>query len=487
MTAARLGDALRGVGWGALSTSANVLAQLVLMACMSRLLSPADFGLMAMALLGLRFLEYFSQMGIGPALIQRPSLTGQDVRVALGLSMAVSLAFAAGIVLLAPLAAHFFGRPALTGVMQVLALNFVLLGLSTVSTALLRRAMRFRALALVETLAYVLGYGSTGLLLAWAGAGVWALVGATLAQSLLNLLLSYALARHPLRPSLRGDVRGLLGYGGPHSLIGFVEFLSFNVDTTLIGRTLGDGALGNYSRARLLAALPTEKVSGVLGRVFFPLLSGAQRDRERVGQIFLLGVLAIGLAGTALSLGISAAAGPLVAVMLGPQWQAAVPLVALWALCVPFQYMSHVAGIVCDALALLRPKLALQGTVLGVLLLGMGGVLPHGLPAVIGLVLAVEVGRWLLFLRLLTPVLALRGAALLRVHLALGLMGLLVWGGVSGVAAWEGLAPGARLLCAVPAGALATGLALALARPLLRPVEAYARLRQRGPLTRRWL
>lgn len=482
----RAGVVLSGMRWGAFGMAASVLAQIGLMACLSRLLTPADFGLMAMALIGLRFLDYFAQMGLGPALVQRPELSGQDIRLGLGLSLLVSGVCVGLTWLLAPLAARFFLRPDLAGILDVLALNFLLQGLSTVALALLRRGLQFRALALIDLAAYVIGYGAVGLALAWAGAGVWALVGATLAQSGLSLVLACSVARHDWRPSLRGDVRGLLGYGAPHSLVSFVEFLSFNVDTTLIGRLLGDAPLGTYSRARLLTNLPTEKVAGILGRVLFPLFSSAQAQREQVGQGFLLGVLGIGLAGAALSLGMAAAAGPLVAVMLGPQWQDAVPLVGALALCVPFLYMCHVAGVVCDALALLRPKLLLQGTALVLLMGAVWLALPRGMTAVVWAVLAVEALRWLAFLVLLVPVLQLRWREVARVHLAVAGMGGLVWVGVRTALAWQDGTPGAGLAIAVLAGALSGLLALGLARPLLRPIAAYGLLRSRVPALARW-
>ena len=162
-------------------------------------------------------------------------------------------------------------------------------------------------------------------------------------------------------------------------------------------------------------------------------------------------------------------------------------LVTVLALCVPFLFMCNVAGIVCDALALLRPKLALQTSALAVLLVGMWLALPHGLTAVVWVALAVEAARWLVYMLLLVPVLHLRWSEVLRVQLAVAVMAGSVWAGVSAVAGVDGLTAGPRLLCAVLAGAVAALAALLLARGLLRPTGAYALMQQRMPALRRWL
>lgn len=483
----RARQALSGVRWGALGLLFNTAAQLGLMACMARLLTPADFGLMALALAALNLLAYASQSGLAPALVQRPELDVPTQRLAWTLALLLSLACAALTALLAPLVALWAGQASLAAVLQLLALQLPLNAMALVATALLRRRLRFKALAVVDAASYVLGYGLAGLAGAWAGWGVWALVAAQLGQALLQAGLSLALARPDCRLSLQGDWRGLLGYGGRHALIGLIELVGGNADTALIGRSLGDASLGLYSRARLLAQLPTEKLAGIVGRVLFPLLASTQTDRARVGEVLGLGALLIGGLGAALSLGVSATAQPLVLLLLGPQWQAAVPLLQGLALAVPWIFMSNVAGITCDALGWLGPKLRLQAALTLLLCLGLVLLVGQGLRVLVGFLVMVEMLRWAAYLGWLRGPLQIRSGDLLRIHAAVLGSGLLVMLAVSGALA---LCPAAsallQVLVAVAAGSVGLSLAIVLALRGCRDTAALQLAQRHWPWLLRW-
>ncbi len=483
----RARQALAGVRWGALGLLFNTGVQLGLMACMARLLAPADFGLMALALAALNLLAYAGQSGLAPALVQRPELDTPTQRLAWTLALLLSLACAGLTVLLAPFVARWAGQPPLAQVLQVLALQLPLSAMAVVATALLRRALRFKALAAMDALSYVVGYGLVGLAAAWAGWGVWALVAAQLGQVSMQAALALALARPDCRLSLQGDWRGLLGYGGRHALIGLVELVGGNADTAVIGRALGEASLGFYSRARLLAQLPTEKLAGIIGRVLFPLLASAQADRVRVGEALALGALLIGALGAALSLGVSAAAEPLVQLLLGPQWQAAVPVLEGLALAVPWIFMSNVAGVTCDALGWLGPKLRLQSGVTLLLCLGLALLAGHGLRWLVAWLVTVEMLRWAAYLAWLRGPLQIRGGDLLRIHAAVLASGGLVTLAVSG--ALTLCPPGVawlQVLVAIVAGGLGLVLATGLTLWSCRGTAALQLAQRHWPGLRRW-
>jgi lipopolysaccharide exporter len=398
--------ALRGVRWGALSVAINFVAQIGLTAAMARLLEPAAFGLMAMATIVLRLFALLSQAGLGAALVQRPALQPGHVRAALSLSLLLGLLACGLMAAAAPLLAGAFGGPGLQAVLWGLAPNLLLLPLGALPLALLRRGLRFKAIAGIETLSYLLGYGLVGVLLALQGAGVWALVGATLAQSLLAWALAYALARHDLRPGRFGSfARDLAGYGGRASLVSLLEFLSANLPSAAIGRLLGAGDLGVFSRAWLLTNLPVEKATGVVARVLFPLLSQAQAEPRRAGEVLLLALSAVGLPAAAFTLALAALAQPVVAVLLGPAWGATVPVVQALAVAVPCIFMAAMAGTVCDAMALLTLKLRVQAAMLALVLVLAAAWHTHGLIGVAWALVAAEVIRLACFLLALGPAL----------------------------------------------------------------------------------
>lgn len=350
-----------GVKWSSLATATNVLFQLGFVAVMARLLEPRDFGLMAMAHVAMRFAGYFAQLGVGPALIQRRNLEPDDVRVAFTISVLVGLAFLGLGVFLAPIVGALFRSESLVDIVRVLAASFLLVSVSNVAVFLLRRELRFRALAAVEIASYVIGYGATGMAFALSGAGVWSLVAAVLGQNLCTLVLSYFAAQHPVRPLWDvGRARRFVAFGARYSVNGFLEFVQANLDTFVIGRVLGAGALGIYNRAYMLTNLPVQLAVTSATKVLYPALSERQDDRRKVGELYLaLLFVTVGIVG-GIAAGIVPAAEALVLTLLGEKWADAIEVVQVVALAVPFVFASHLSGIVFDSLGLLSVKLKLQ-------------------------------------------------------------------------------------------------------------------------------
>lgn len=357
-----------GVGWGALSTIAVTGFQLVFMAIMARLLEPADFGLVAIANVSLRFFSYFAQLGTAPALIQKPELEQGDIAAAMTVSISISCLFIVLALLSAPVFETFYMMPGLAEVIQVLALNFLITGFAAVSVGLLRRNTAFRTLSMIDVAAYVSGYGVVGLSCAYQGFGVWALVAAFMTQNSLSAVLSYLAIRHPLSfkhsPSQR---RHFLSYGSRYSVIGFLEFLASNLDSMVIGKLLGATPAGHYNRALLLATLPVQQPANILTKALFPIMSsvGDQLDKQKVS--LQLGTLLVGGYAFAVSAGIYMAAPDIVGVLLGKKWLEAIPILQTLVLAVGPAFVNHIVGVTMDSMNRLRAKLRIQLLMLALL------------------------------------------------------------------------------------------------------------------------
>ena len=353
--------------------------QLVFMSVMARLLNPADFGLVAIANVSLRFFTYFAQMGVGPALIQKPTLQDGDIESAMTLSLGVSSSFFILVIATAGLFENFFEIESLAPVMRVLALNFVILGFSSVSLGLIKRNKQFKMLALIETSSYVVGYGLIGLTSAYLDAGVWALVAAFISQTLTSAIISYSITRHPV--SLRHTKehrRHFIGYGGRYSIIGFVEFLTANVDSLIVGKLMGSSVAGYYNRSLLLANIPVQNPTKVLTQSLFPILSSMSDEHDKQSISLQLGILLVGCYAFAVSAGILVAAPDIVRVLLGDKWIESVPILQVLSLSVGPIYVSNVMGVTLDSMAKLTAKLHVQVIVLVLLLLLLATVAPSG-------------------------------------------------------------------------------------------------------------
>jgi O-antigen/teichoic acid export membrane protein len=367
-----LSRTVHGLKWSYAGTIANMVLQIGVTATMSRLLPPAVFGVAAMGSAFLQFITYFSQMGIGQALIQKKDLTDTDVRCAFTLTASIGVLCAGLAWLIAPLAQHLLDSPEIVSVVRALAISFVVTNLSLTSVNLLRRRLAFGLVAIVDTVSYGIGAGLLGVVFAWRGLGVWAIVLSTLAQSIMAGVVSYALVRHNIQPCWnRLSYRHFLSYGGRLSGIGFLDYLAGSADLFVVGRFLGEVAAGIYSRSTLLVNLPIYHLGFSLNRVLFPVLSQVQDQSERRNRAYLVAATALSVLLFPIAAGVTVAAPQLVAVMLGAKWSEGIRILQVYAWVLPFGMIAAQAGIVLDAQAQLSGKLrarCIQLLLLGLLL-----------------------------------------------------------------------------------------------------------------------
>ena len=327
---------LAGLGWSGSATIVNLFAQLLVMGLLARLLDPSAFGLMAMAAIALRFASYFAELGIGQALMQKSELSAQDASAALVLALATGGALYTGVALLSPFVASVFQAPGLKPLLPAVGASLVLSPVACIPMALLRRRAQFARASAIEVAGYVIGYGTVGVACAWAGLGVWSLVLASLGQSLSIITLGFPFAGFKLASSGIGkSISHFWRFGSRYSVIGFLEFVTGNLDSIYIGRWLGQSALGLYNRAQMLGSLPVELVISSGTKVLLPALSTLQHDRERLGDGFLVLLLVSALFSFPLACGIAATHADLVEVLLGSRWKEASPVVAVIAMAVP--------------------------------------------------------------------------------------------------------------------------------------------------------
>lgn len=313
---------LSGMVWIAWGGGVVAVLKIAVLVLLTRLLSPADFGVVAAALIIIGFSLTFSQLGLGSALVQRPALERRHISTAFFASTALGLLVAGLVWLAAPLIAAFFRMEQLTPVVRVLALMFPIVGVSTVAENLLQRDLRFRLLANADVVAYGVGYGLVGGVLALMGRGVWALVAAQLTWALLRAAIVLRKAPPILRPRPTwASFVELMQFGVGQSAARLGSFAADQADNLVAGRWLGAVALGLYSRAYQLMAVPTTLLGDVLDRVLFPTMARVQDDPRRLASAYLEGTALLAL--VTLPVGVVAAvlAPELVAVAFGSRWE----------------------------------------------------------------------------------------------------------------------------------------------------------------------
>jgi len=317
---------------GAIASAGGQGGQLILAvaynAILARLISPHDFGLVAMAMVVAGFLQVFKDAGLSTATIQRADITYAQVSNLFWVNVAVGGTAMVGMAATAPLVAWFFHEPELVGISVALSIGFLLEGFVVQQVAILNRQMRFTLLSGVELGCAAAGF-LIGAIMALTDWGYWSLVCATLSTAALRVTTVWSLSRwRPQKPAPGSGTGPLVRFGADLTLVGVVYAVSRGCDSLLIGRYLGSDAVGLYSRATALVTRPLERLIAPIYAVIVPALSRLQTEPERYRNAFVqvfdgLTIAAFLLAGLLFPL-----SNALVKVVLGDNWDAAAPIFA---------------------------------------------------------------------------------------------------------------------------------------------------------------
>ena len=317
------GRVMSGFFWTMSGNGVQAVLKVLVTIVLARLLSPTDFGVVGAATIVVSLAQIVSQMGIGPAIVQKAELTDRDLRTGLLLSIAMGLLLGAMVYLSAPLVAAFFRMTNLGSLVQAMSIMFPILGLGVVAESLLQRDLRFRITALTDVVSFALGYGAVGIALAYAGWGPWALVVAQLVQTTIRVAIVNVLNRRARGPGFNmASARALLWFGTGFSIARFSNFMAQQLDNVVVGRWMGAEALGLYGRAYQFLMLPANLIGASADRVLFPVMATVQDDTARLRRGFVRGSNLAALATLPLSGFLIVAAPELVIVLLGQDWAA---------------------------------------------------------------------------------------------------------------------------------------------------------------------
>ena len=438
--------ALGGLGWAYLGTFCKSLLSLLALVVLARLLTPVDYGLLGIAWIFIVLGARFGQAVVGPALVQREDLTSRHIQVGFTLSLAVGAALAAAVWLLAPVIAAFFNEPALLQVVQVLALIFLINGVSVVPVSLLRRQLDFKRLSLADVLAYLVGYGCTAVALASQGFGVWSLVWGEIMHKVVYALAVIGSSGPALRPRWsQQEAADLLSRGVGFSLARVFEFIARMGGHFVIGRWLGAAALGYYTRADRLILLPRNYVSQNLFQVLFPAMARRQQGTERLATVYRHGLEALALVAVPVGALVFAAAPEIVAVILGAQWEPVTLLLRILAFAILFQVCDVLNLAVAGAVGAVYRQAWRQGLHAVLVVGGAWFASRWGLREVVVVLVGAQIIAYLLMTQLTVSLLEVRRWALLRCYLPA------LWTGAwAAVALW--LTAGQLRAMALPAG-----------------------------------
>ena len=329
---------LQGLFWTFSGTGAQACLRIVMLMIFARLLSPKDFGLIATALVIVGFLQVFSRLGVGPAIIQLPNLTDDHLRNGFTLSLILGSFFFVLIWVASPIFSSFFRMRELTEVLRFTGLTFLLAAPSIVAESIICRKLQFRLLSVIQVFSYALGFCLVGGLLAWFQFGVWALVVAHLVQTTLAAILIIIFQNHPKKPMLQQKkLAELLRFGIPLSIGKIANRIALEGDYFVVGHYLGATALGYYSRAYHLMAMPARVYGEAVDKVLFPAMSMIQNESKRLALSYRRGISITASMALPASAIMFVLAPEIVDVFLGSQWTEAIAPLRILALGIFFR------------------------------------------------------------------------------------------------------------------------------------------------------
>lgn len=321
-----------GFGWKTLTIIVSEGTRVVVAVVLARLLTPHDYGVAGEAFVFAGLVSLFSDVALGGALVQRREISEEDRSTVFWASLFFSAVVTAVTIAVAGYVADFFGAPQVKNLVIALSLSFPLAALSTTQVALLTRRLSYKSLEIRE-IAGVLAGAVTALVLASLGFGPWAIVGNSLAASVVSTYLLWRVSSW--RPKLifsPTHLAHLSSFGLRLFGIRLLNYANLNGDNALIGRFAGASELGIYSLAYNIMFTPLMRIASPIGAVVYPVLARMQDDLPRMRAAWLRSKrLSASLLAPAFLI-MAVLAPDLISVVVGNRWHAAIPVVQLLAL-----------------------------------------------------------------------------------------------------------------------------------------------------------
>jgi O-antigen/teichoic acid export membrane protein len=319
--------ALKGVFWSAVEKWGYQIVAILVFFLLARLLSPEDFGLVALASVFISFTEIFLDQGFAQAIIQRQHLEAEHLDTAFWFSIGIGILLTAIVFLFTEPIAQFFKSPQLVSIIRWLSVSFIFRALCSVQEALLRRNLDFKAISMRTLLSTVLG-GVVGIVMALMNFGVWSLIGKELTFFITACILLWRIS--PWRPSLKFSQKhfnDLFLFGINILGLRLLSFFNLRGINLVIGYFLGTTALGYFTLANRILSIVIEIISSTTSQVTMSAFARLQDNLDYLRKAFLKVTRLIGFVSFPIFFILSVLAHEVVMVTFGSKWIESVPII----------------------------------------------------------------------------------------------------------------------------------------------------------------
>lgn len=311
---------VKGIGWSAVEKFSGQGIQFLVTIIIANILTPKDFGLVGMLAVFISVSQALVDSGFSQALIRTQNRTQADNCTVFYFNIAISFFLYGILYLIAPWVADFYNEPQLTRLMRVLCLVVVINSFGAIQRALYTATLNFKTQAKASLIASTLS-GIGGIIMAYRGFEVWALVGQQLLNALFCVILFWWFSKW--RPQLIyswKSFRKLFAFGSNLLLSTLLNTIYGNIYQIVIGKIFSASSLGHFSQAKHICQLPSAHVTGILDRVIYPVLSSIQDDDEKLSSTYRRLLRTSAFIVFPLMCGLAAVSYPLIRIILGEKW-----------------------------------------------------------------------------------------------------------------------------------------------------------------------
>ncbi|NQU85315.1 MAG: lipopolysaccharide biosynthesis protein [Mariniphaga sp.] len=339
-----------GIFYTALAKYSGVFISIFIGAILARLLTPKEFGIVALVSVFVSFFSLLSDFGIGQAVVQNQTLTEKDIHSIFSFSIILSLFLSGLFFFTAPFISAFYNEPELINVSKLLSLSVLFNSLQVIPKALFQKALKFKQIGIITVIIQVIT-GFIAIIMAFKGYSYYSLVFQSIISGLCTLIIFYSLS--PLRIVLKIEfnaIKKIIRFSSFNFLFNFINYFTRNGDNLLIGKFLGSTSLGFYDKSYRLMMMPVLNLTHVITPVLMPVLSKYQDDKDVVYNSYLKVVKILATIGFPLSVFLFFSSYEIVNIIYGSQWDQSIPVFKLISITIGIQIIYSSAGSVFQAI-----------------------------------------------------------------------------------------------------------------------------------------
>jgi PST family polysaccharide transporter len=338
-----------GSAWTLFANVSSQAISFLVTVVLARLLTPVDFGVVAISAVFIGVITLFQDVGMGAALIQRKEIDDDYLSTSFSVSLLAGAVLAGLIAAISPLVASFYGQAVLRDILLVSSIGFLLSPFTSIHTSILSKSLEFKKVALIQLGTQAVS-GSISVGLALSGYGLWSMVlGKILSQPLLIPVVWSVVKWRPRLKVVRKCFTDLFGFSS--HLLGFnlLNFFARSLDNLIIGKYLGPQALGYYSVAYNLMLKPLQLISWSIGKVLFPVFSSIQDDPAQTRAVYLKIIKSISLITFPMMTGLFMVAEEFILSVYGDTWRPAILPLKLLCAVGAIQSIGTTAGVIFNS------------------------------------------------------------------------------------------------------------------------------------------